>query len=96
MEIVREIERHFASLEEGQQDLSNRLDAMDQTMRTMVASMSAMQTSMKAVADRSRSMQQEMSAVRGCFAGVEAMLIANAAQMVDVMRRLDALEKRAS
>lgn len=75
MEVFRQIETHFARI--------------DEKMALMSASLAFV--------------REDLQSVRGCFASIEAMLIANAAQhkkhedeLARVNARLDALEKKAS
>lgn len=51
-------------------------------------------TNLTVMAAKVDGVHKEMQSLRGCFASIEAMLIANAAQMADVLRRIEALEKK--
>ena len=93
MEIFREIHERFDRMEAAQRDVvAYTQGAVDAITRELVR--------LKA---KHEDVLQEMTQLRGAFAGIEAILIANAAQIyklgeevTTVKSRLDALERKAS
>ncbi|MHB2016468.1 MAG: hypothetical protein ACYCW6_05920 [Candidatus Xenobia bacterium] len=58
---------------------------LDTQMATLTTQMAALTTTVVSV-------REELQAIRGGFAGIEAILIAHASQTADLVRRVEALE----
>jgi len=94
MEIFRHIEERFVSLDEGQRETTQRLNGITSALDQAAAALLGVSTDVKLLSARSEFMHQDITALRGAFASVEAILIANAAQMAELRARMDAVEKR--
>lgn len=71
-------------------------EQVKQTFKRMDGRLTRVETQLDLVKTEMAGLREDLQGVGGVFASIEAMLIANAAQMADLKQRVEALERKAS
>lgn len=71
-------------------------EQVKQTFPRMDSRLTRVETQLDLVKGEMSGLREDLQGVGGMFASIEAMLITNAAQMADLKRRVEALERKAS
>jgi hypothetical protein len=71
-------------------------EQVKQTFRRMDGRLTRVEAQLDLMKAEVTGLREDLQGIGGVFASIEAMLIANAAQMADLRLRVEALERKAS